>query len=55
VHGRSADGAAAVPALIGALEHAGLPAAGVSVAQPSLDDVYLHHVGHRYAAEEAAA
>jgi ABC-2 type transport system ATP-binding protein len=55
VHGRSADGAAAVPALIGALEHAGLSAAGVSVAQPSLDDVYLHCVGHRYAAEEAAA
>jgi ABC-2 type transport system ATP-binding protein len=55
VHGRSADGAAAVPALIGALEHAGLSAAGVSVAQPSLDDVYLHHVGHRYAPEEAAA
>jgi ABC-2 type transport system ATP-binding protein len=55
VHGRSADGAAAVPALIGALEHAGVAAAGVRVAQPSLDDVYLHYVGHRYAAEEAAA
>ena len=55
VHGRSPDGATAVPVLFGVLDDAGLTATGVSVAHPSLDDVYLHHVGHRYAAEEAAA
>ncbi len=43
------DGAAAVPMVLAALDHAGTPAATVTVARPSLDDVYLRHVGHRYA------
>jgi len=46
---RSDDGAAAVPSILAALERAGIPVAAVTVARPSLDDVYLRHTGHRYA------
>jgi ABC-2 type transport system ATP-binding protein len=49
---RSDDGAAAVPGILAALERAGLPVAAVTVARPSLDDVYLRHTGRRYATEE---
>ncbi|HET6213096.1 MAG TPA: ATP-binding cassette domain-containing protein [Micromonosporaceae bacterium] len=42
------DGAAAVPGVLAALDQAGIPVAAVTVARPSLDDVYLRHVGHRY-------
>ncbi len=49
---RSDDGAAAVPGILAALERAGLPVAAVTVARPSLDDVYLSHTGRRYATEE---
>ena len=45
VRARADDGARAVPALIAALEEAGTPVASVTVARPSLDDVYLRHVG----------
>jgi ABC-2 type transport system ATP-binding protein len=38
----------AVPGILAALERAGLPVAAVTVARPSLDDVYLRHTGHRY-------
>jgi ABC-2 type transport system ATP-binding protein len=43
---RADDAARAVPALLAALDDAGTPAASVTVARPSLDDVYLQHVGH---------
>jgi ABC-2 type transport system ATP-binding protein len=43
------DGAAAVPGVLAALDSAGTPAATVTVARPSLDDVYLRHVGRRFA------
>ncbi len=46
---RTDDGAAAVPAVLAALDRAGIAVASVTVARPSLDDVYLRHVGHRYA------
>jgi ABC-2 type transport system ATP-binding protein len=46
---RADDGAAAVPVVLAALDRAGTPAAAVTVARPSLDDVYLRHVGRRYA------
>jgi ABC-2 type transport system ATP-binding protein len=46
---RADDGAAAVPGVLAALDQAGTPAATVTVARPSLDDVYLRHVGHRLA------
>jgi ABC-2 type transport system ATP-binding protein len=46
---RADDGAAAVPGVLAALDKAGTAVAAVTVARPSLDDVYLRHVGHRYA------
>ncbi|MFF3939534.1 ABC transporter ATP-binding protein [Streptomyces phaeofaciens] len=46
---RADDGAAAVPALLGALERAGAAVATATVARPSLDDVYLRYAGRRYA------
>jgi ABC-2 type transport system ATP-binding protein len=46
---RSDDGASAVPGILAALERAGVPVTAVTVARPSLDDVYLRHTGHRYA------
>ena len=46
---RADDGAAAVPGVLAALDRAGSPVAAVTVARPSLDDVYLRHVGHRFA------
>jgi ABC-2 type transport system ATP-binding protein len=49
---RSDDGAAAVPGILAALERAGIPVAAVTVARPSLDDVYLRHTGHRYATDQ---
>jgi ABC-2 type transport system ATP-binding protein len=48
ISARSDDGAAAVPGILAALERAGVPAASVTVARPSLDDVYLRHTGRRY-------
>jgi len=46
---RADDGAAAVPGVLAALDQAGNPAAAVTVARPSLDDVYLRHAGRRFA------
>jgi ABC-2 type transport system ATP-binding protein len=51
---RADDGAAAVPALLGALERAGVSVAAATVARPSLDDVYLRYTGRRYSEAEAA-
>jgi ABC-2 type transport system ATP-binding protein len=53
VSARSDDGAAAVPVVLAALQRAGLYAASVAVARPSLDDVYLRHTGRRYSESEA--
>ncbi|MFC7259569.1 ATP-binding cassette domain-containing protein [Streptomyces lutosisoli] len=50
---RADDGAAAVPALLGALERAGVSVAAATVARPSLDDVYLRYAGRRYSEAEA--
>jgi ABC-2 type transport system ATP-binding protein len=38
-----------VPAVLAALEAAGLGAAEVTIARPSLDDVYLRHTGRAFA------
>jgi ABC-2 type transport system ATP-binding protein len=43
------EGAAALPAVLAALDDAGLPVRAASVARPSLDDVYLRHAGRRFA------
>jgi ABC-2 type transport system ATP-binding protein len=48
VSARSDDGAAAVPSVLAALAGAGTPAASVTVARPSLDEVYLRYTGRRY-------
>jgi ABC-2 type transport system ATP-binding protein len=47
---RSSNGAAAIPAVLAALEAHGVRAASVTLARPSLDDVYLRHAGRAYAA-----
>lgn len=52
ISARSDDGAAAVPGILAALDRAGAPAASVTVARPSLDDVYLRHTGHRYSSTD---
>ncbi|MFI5891079.1 ATP-binding cassette domain-containing protein [Actinoplanes sp. NPDC051513] len=48
LHARVADGAAVLPAVLAALEAAGIELASVGVARPSLDDVYLHHAGRSF-------
>ncbi|WP_405909507.1 ATP-binding cassette domain-containing protein [Streptomyces sp. NBC_00828] len=52
---RADDGASAMPALLGALERAGVGVAAATVARPSLDDVYLRYAGRRYSEAEAEA
>jgi ABC-2 type transport system ATP-binding protein len=54
VSARSDDGAAAVPVVLAELQRAGVNAASVAVARPSLDDVYLRHTGRRYRESGAA-
>jgi ABC-2 type transport system ATP-binding protein len=45
---RADSGARAVPAVLAALDGAGLVVAAVTVARPSLDDVYLRYAGRTY-------
>ncbi|WP_218010845.1 ATP-binding cassette domain-containing protein [Herbidospora mongoliensis] len=49
VRARVHDGAAAVPAVLAALDAAGVTVASVAVSRPSLDDVYLRHTGRSFA------
>jgi ABC-2 type transport system ATP-binding protein len=53
---RTGDGSAAVPAVLQALEAGGVRVASVTIARPSLDDVYLRHTGRSFTrvAEEVA-
>jgi ABC-2 type transport system ATP-binding protein len=53
LHARADDGARAVPAVLTALEEAGIGIAAVTVARPSLDDVYLRHAGRTFTAAES--
>jgi ABC-2 type transport system ATP-binding protein len=53
VSARSDNGAAAVPVVLAQLQRAGINAASVAVARPSLDDVYLRHTGRRYSEAQA--
>lgn len=55
VHARTDNGARAVPVMLQALEAQGLPVASVTVARPSLDDVYLMYTGRRFAEADTAA
>jgi ABC-2 type transport system ATP-binding protein len=52
---RADEGAAAMPALLAALERAGFGVATATVVRPSLDDVYLRYAGRRYSEAEAEA
>jgi ABC-2 type transport system ATP-binding protein len=45
---RATQGATLVPAVLSALDAAGIPVASITVARPSLDDVYLRHTGRAY-------
>jgi ABC-2 type transport system ATP-binding protein len=49
VSARADEGAAALPAVLSALDDAGVPVRAATVARPSLDDVYLRHAGRRFA------
>jgi ABC-2 type transport system ATP-binding protein len=49
---RAADGARAVPAVLAALDAHAIPVASVTVARPSLDDVYLRFAGRSFAAAD---
>jgi ABC-2 type transport system ATP-binding protein len=50
---RARDGAAAIPAVLAALDAHGVKAASVTLARPSLDDVYLRHAGRSFNRAEA--
>jgi ABC-2 type transport system ATP-binding protein len=52
---RADDGGRAVPAVLAALEAHGVQVASVTVARPSLDDVYLRYTGRTFEAAEAEA
>jgi len=52
LHARVDDGARSVPGVLAALDAGGVPVASVTVARPSLEDVYLRHAGRTF--EEAA-
>jgi ABC-2 type transport system ATP-binding protein len=52
VRTRVDHGASAVPSVLAVLERESVPVAAVTVARPSLDDVYLRHTGRTFAAAE---
>jgi ABC-2 type transport system ATP-binding protein len=55
LHARAEDGARSVPAVLAALEAARVEVASVTVARPSLDDVYLRFTGRTFGAAETQA
>ena len=48
LHARVEDGGRAVPAVLAALDAHSVPVAAVTVARPSLDDVYLRYAGRSF-------
>jgi ABC-2 type transport system ATP-binding protein len=54
LHARAEDGARTVPAVLAALDGADLAVAAVTVARPSLDDVYLRFAGRTFGEAESA-
>ena len=54
VRARARNGATAMPAALAALEASGHSVASVTMARPSLDDVYLRHAGRSFREAEAA-
>jgi ABC-2 type transport system ATP-binding protein len=55
VRARVTDGPRALPAVLAGIESARVPVVSVSVARPSLDDVYLHHAGRSFRQAERIA
>ena len=55
LHARADNGARAVPIVLQALEANGVDVASVTVARPSLDDVYLRYAGRTFHKAEAEA
>ena len=55
MHLHADNGAQAVPVILQALEAGGINVASVTVARPSLDDVYLKYTGRSFEKAEAAA
>jgi ABC-2 type transport system ATP-binding protein len=49
---RVENGGAAVPGIVSALEGRGIAIASVTMARPSLDDVYLHFTGRDFRSED---
>ena len=54
LHARADAGARAVPLVLQALEQSGIAVESVTVARPSLDDVYLRYAGRRFETTETA-
>ncbi|MGH2978627.1 MAG: ATP-binding cassette domain-containing protein [Solirubrobacterales bacterium] len=52
LHARVDDGARAVPGVLAALDAHAVPVASVTVARPSLDDVYLRYAGRSFASAD---
>ena len=55
VRARVADGPRALPAVLAGLEADGVGVRSVTVARPSLDDVYLHYAGRSFRQAEGSA
>jgi ABC-2 type transport system ATP-binding protein len=53
LYARAHDGGAALPAVLAALDAHGVNAASVTLARPSLDDVYLRHAGRAFHAADS--
>ncbi|MGH9045335.1 MAG: ATP-binding cassette domain-containing protein [Acidimicrobiales bacterium] len=54
IRARVASGATAVPVVLSVLSDKQIEIAAVTLARPSLDDVYLRHTGHRYQASDGS-
>jgi ABC-2 type transport system ATP-binding protein len=54
LHARVERGAETAPAILAALDTAGAPARAVTIARPSLDDVYLHYTGRDFHSDDEA-
>jgi ABC-2 type transport system ATP-binding protein len=54
VRARVADGPRALPAVLAGLEAGAVPVLSVTVARPSLDDVYLHYAGRSFGQAEGS-
>jgi ABC-2 type transport system ATP-binding protein len=55
IRARVADGPRALPAVLAGLEADAVPVLSVTVARPSLDDVYLHYAGRSFGQAEGSA